>query len=212
MLAAIYVRCSTAEQTPENQIEPCKKLAENRGYEVLNTYIELISGYKQVARPSYEAVKELARKGEIQAIIVWSLDRWVRSRDTLISDISLLKQYGCKLHSVQEAWLEAVNLEGPLGTTIQSFLLGLVGSLAQLESQRKSERVKLAYQAHTGKKWGRPGLSEGVKARVLRLHAEGQSMRRISQIVTYWDRNNNRQKLSLGAVHKIITLSSATKP
>jgi len=167
MKAVIYLRTSTEEQEPENQKKECLDLAERRGYEVKEVFLERISGYKQIDRPYYNKVKELARKGEIQAVIVWSLDRWVRNRDTLLEDTTLLGNYGCKIHSVKESWLEAINIEGSLGRTIKEFLLGLMGSLGEMESQRKSERVKLAVRkkdgktvSYKGKKWGRKGLSK----------------------------------------------------
>jgi len=162
MKAIIYLRTSTEDQEPENQKKECLEFARNRGYEVTEILLEKLSGFKQIDRPEYEKVKEKARKGEIKAVIVWALDRWVRNRDTLLEDTTILRNYGCKIHSVKEAWLEAINIEGSLGKTIQEFLLGLMGSIGEMESQRKSERVKLAVRkengttkSYKGKKWGR---------------------------------------------------------
>ena len=114
MRAAIYVRTSTIDQKPENQIEPCKKLALSRGYEIEGIYIERLSGYKDISRPEYEKIKNKAHLGEINAVVCWALDRWVRNRDTLIEDVSSLKSCGCNIHTVKDAWLEAINIEGPL--------------------------------------------------------------------------------------------------
>lgn len=179
MKCAIYLRTSTLEQHPEKQKDECVQLAEARGYEVVNVFHEQLSGYKQIERPIYEDIKKLAHKGEINAVIVWSLDRWVRNRDTLLDDITSLKSYGCKLHSVKEQWLEAVKVDGSLGKTIQEFLLGLIGSLGEMESQRKSERVKMAHQNHKGKKWGRPKVEVNV-FKVWNLKNQGLSIRKIA--------------------------------
>ncbi|TRZ50127.1 MAG: recombinase family protein [Dehalococcoidia bacterium] len=210
MKAIIYVRTSTTEQTPENQIAACKQFALSRGYEVVDVFMEQLSGYKDIERPKYNEIKERAYVGEIQAVIVWALDRWVRNRDTLLEDVTMLRNYNVKLHSVQESWLEAVNIEGSLGKTIQEFLLGLIGSLGEMESQRKSERVKIAYIKHKQenrkyKKWGRRSLPPRVVNEVLELYNNGVSMRKISKQVFYLDKNKNSKNLSLGAVHKIIT-------
>ena len=204
MKAIIYLRTSTTEQYPEKQKVDCLRFAESRGYEVIQVYQEQLSGYKNIIRPMYEEVKARAFKGEIQAVIVWALDRWVRNRDTLLEDVTSLRSYGVKLHSVQEQWLEAVNIEGSLGKTIQEFLLGLVGCLGQMESQRKSERTKMAFKNKTGR-WGRKSLPEITQQKIIEAHQSGKTLRQISQEIFYYDKNNHKKLVSLGAVHKIIT-------
>lgn len=204
MNAVIYVRTSTKEQFPEKQLKDCVRFAEARGYTIIAEYVEKVSAFKKDAkRPMYEEIKEKARIGEIKAVVVWALDRWVRNRDTLLEDVANLTRYGCKLHSVREAYLEAVNIEGAIGKTIQDFLLGLIGSMAQLESQRKADRTHLAYQNRTGR-WGRKPLPKRVVNEVLELHKNGETMRRIAQSVFYYDKNKNKKNLSLASVHKII--------
>lgn len=196
MKAAIYLRTSTEEQTPENQKKDCLEFAKNRGYEVNEILLEKISAFSGIDRPNYEKVKEMARKGEINAVIVWALDRWIRNRDTLLEDVTILRNYGCKIHSVKEAWLEAINIEGSLGKTIQEFLLGLIGSIAEMESQRKSERVKIAFKNHKGKKWGRPKVHTNKIKVILDWHSKGLSYREIKQ----------KTGLSLGKISQIISV------
>lgn len=204
MRAAIYLRTSTTEQHPEKQLKECQDFLASKGYELDNIYLEKLSGYKDITRPKYEEVKEKARRGEIKAVIVWALDRWVRNRETLLNDVTILRTYGCKLHSVQEAWLEAINIDGPLGKTIQDFLLGIVGSLAQMESQRKAERTRMSYNNRKGR-WGRKGLTDATKQAVIESYKAGHSYSRIVSEVIYYDKNRNEKHISKGAVHKIIT-------
>lgn len=204
MKAVIYLRTSTLEQHPEKQKQECLNFAKNRGYEVIEIFEEKLSGWKG-ERPLYDKVKNMAFKGEIKAVIVWALDRWIRNRDTLLEDVTALKSYGVRLHSIKEEWLEAINIDGPLGKTVQDFLLGLVGSLGELESQRKSERVKMAHASHKGRKWGRPDLPESAKKEVIEQFKSGKSLREIARTLSYWDSNRNKQSISLGAVHKIVT-------
>lgn len=196
MKAVIYLRTSTKEQNPENQKEECLRFAKNRGYEVLEVLQEELSGFKDIIRPNYEKVVQMARKGEIQAVIVWAMDRWVRNRDTLLEDVIILRNYGVKLHSVKEAWLEAINIEGSLGRTIQDFLLGLIGSIAEMESERKSERVKIAFKNHKGKKWGRPKVHTNKIKIILDLYNQGLSYREI----------NKKSGLSIGAISKVLNV------
>lgn len=208
-----YLRTSTTIQDAGLQAEETKKLANQKGYEIVAVFEEKLSAFKQVERPYYEKVKEMARKREIDAVIVWALDRWVRNRDTLLDDVVLLRNYGVKIHSVKEAWLEAINIEGAIGKTVTDFLLGLIGSIAEMESQRKSERVKMAYQQGKNKrKWGRPSLSKIAKEKIISLHQEGKKIREIADIVSYADRNNNMKNVSIAVVHKIIKDYEQSKP
>ncbi len=205
MKAAIYLRTSTPEQHPEKQEKECVAFAKARGYEIEGIYSEQLSGFKDIVRPQYELVKEKARTGKINCVICWALDRWVRKRDTLLLDITILRNYGVKIHSVKESWLEAINIDGSLGQTIQDFLLGLIGSLGEMESQRKSDRVKMAHKSHKGKKWGRPVIRKKTNDEIIELHKQGVPLRKISQTVFYWNRNNNKKFISVGYVHKIVT-------
>lgn len=213
MKVAIYLRTSTKEQHPENQKEECVRFANNRGYQIEGIYLEHISGFKDVERTKYDEIKQKAFRGEINGVVVWALDRWVRNRDTLLEDVIALNQYGCKLHSVKEAWLEAINIDGSIGKTIREFLLGLVGSIAEMESQRRSERVKIAYARYENdnrkyKRWGRKQLPQRVIDEVLVLNKEGLSLRDIAKRVSYFDKNNKPKLLSVGSVHKIISKKS----
>jgi len=190
---AVYLRTSTEEQHPEKQEKDCLEFCKDKDYEIEVVCIEKLSGYKQIQRPEYDKIKELARCGKIKAVVVWALDRWVRNRDTLLEDVTILRNYGCKLHSVRESWLEAINIEGALGRTLQDFLLGLVGSLAELESSRKSERVKMAFKSHKGKKWGRPKVHTNKKKIVLGLIHQGLTYRQVAE----------RTKISIGTISSI---------
>ena len=202
MKADIYLRTSTTEQHPEKQKQECLEFAKRKGYEIGEIYLEQLSGYKQIDRPYYNEVKERARQGKIQAVIVWALDRWVRNRDTLLEDVTTLRNYGVKLHSVKESWLEAINIDGSLGKTIQDFLLGLIGSLGEMESKRKSERTLMAYKNHSGKKWGRPNI-KNVDEQIINLINLGTPLRQITKEVYYWDKSRNKKYVSLGYVHKV---------
>lgn len=211
MKAVIYIRTSTAEQHPEKQLNDCKIFAEQRGYEIIEVFEEKISAFKKVKREQYDAIKQLAHEGKINAVIVWALDRWVRNRDTLLDDVTMLRMNNIKLHSVKEQWLEAINIEGSFGKTIQDFLLGLVGSMAEMESQRKRERTIMAYKNHKGKKWGRAKIiTKDIIEKVLNASKEGMSIRKISQEVSYWDKHGNKKFLSKSIVHKIISENKDT--
>lgn len=187
MRVVVYLRTSTFDQNPEHQRSSCLKFAESRGYVVdpeRDVFCEHISAWRGKERPKYDEIKSLAHRGEIKAVVVWALDRWIRDRESLLEDVNYLSARGVKFHSVQEPYLEAINIEGPLGNTIRDFLYGLIGSLAQAESDRKSERVKAAYlNSKNRDKWGRPKAKFNSRRAEYLLFECGKSLRQVASEV-----------------------------
>jgi len=189
MKAAIYIRVSTEKQTVKSQEEPCRKYCKDKKYEIYGIFIdEAKSAYHNVKRKQYDKVIDLVKKREIQHIVVWALDRWTRrGPKELKESIDYLSVYDVQLHSIQETWLDTINIPG-IGKVVKDFLIGIVGWIAQEESTRKSERVKLSkkYQKAVKKgKVGRPGIPESIRQKVLKLLEEGKSYKYIQENVTY---------------------------
>jgi len=180
---------STDKQTVKSQLEPCKDYCLKNKYEVVDVFKEKSkSAYHNVKRPVYDKVLDLVRRREIQHVVVWALDRWTRkgSKD-LRETIDYLMAYGVQLHSVQEAWLDTINIPG-VGHIVKDFLTGLVGWMAEEESRLKSERVKSSKKFQKAKKKhkvGRPKLSNDVKQRVAKLLQEGKTYKYIQDNVMY---------------------------
>lgn len=178
--AIIYLRVSTKEQNEQIQKDDCIAYCNNHNWEIVGTYQERVSAFKKdVLRPERDRVIEKARLGEAKHIVVWAFDRWVRNRDTLIEDVTTLINYGCKLHSIKDSWYESINIEGSLGKTIREFMLGLIGSLAQMESERRSERILLG-KKNTTIKQGRK-KTERDYGLINKLHEQGLSTYRIAE-------------------------------
>lgn len=205
MKSVIYLRTSTAEQNPQNQLKDCLAIVKG-DYETIE---EKQSAFKDKDRPLFESIKERISKGEIKHLIVWDLDRIYRDRKKLLGFFEFCKTYGCRIFSFRQKFLkEMQELKLPVGfewiaeMQINNFLQFL-GWIAEDESRKKSERVKIAYQNRKGK-WGRKPLSQNVINEVLDYHKKGMDLRSISQSVFYWDKHRNKKNISLGAVHKII--------
>lgn len=172
MRAAIYLRVSTEEQDESNQLSACEQFCQQRGWEIVRVYRDRLSGYhKEVERPEYEACKRDARAGKFKHIVVWSVDRWTRQGAyAFLQDLNALGAWGVHLHSVQESFLDQLNLEGELGRILRDFVAQLVALQAKMESAKLSERVKAAYRRKReqgGLVWGRKPIEldpEAVKA------------------------------------------------
>lgn len=214
MKTIIYLRTSTEEQNPENQLRDCLSINKYGDYEVLE---EKQSAFKDNDRKEFNKAIKLIKQSRNSHFIVWDLDRIYRNRKKLIEFFDMCKIYNCKIHSFRQTWLNSFdNIPEPFNEIMFDTMLQVMGWMAEEESKKKSARVKLAVRKKEGKKtksykgnvWGRKPLSKKVRAEVLNLHKQGLTIRNISKKVFYWDKNNNKKQISIGGVHKIIKQSN----
>jgi len=199
--AVIYLRVSTQQQDEELQKKDCLDYCQNHNFEVIGIYQERVSAFKEdINRPERDKVIEIAHLGQANHIVVWAFDRWIRRRDTLMEDVNTLLNLGCKLHSIKDSWFESINIDGPLGKTIKEFMLGIIGSLAEMESQRKSERIWLGKQ-HTKIKQGRKEkLTDKEKEEIKIIYAELKSLHKTA--AEYGRRH--KPKVSYGTIYNVV--------
>ena len=77
--AALYVRVSTDRQTVENQITALTKVADARGWQIVETFNDAgISGAKS-RRPALDAMLKQAQRGKFDVVMAWAIDRIGRS-------------------------------------------------------------------------------------------------------------------------------------
>ncbi len=198
----IYIRTSTEDQNPENQIKDCETLSEGE-YTLLE---DKQSAYKDnKERESFENVKKLIKSGKIKHFIVWDLDRIYRNRIKLKQFFELCKIYRCEIHSFNQDWLEQLNkIPEPFNEIMHELMLNLMGWLAEDESKKKSDRVKLAVRKKEGKptksykgnKWGRKSMHTNKIKRILTLRGQGMNYRQIA----------NEEKISIGKISQILSV------
>ena len=75
---ALYLRVSTLDQHPETQLYDLQQMAKQRGYEIVATYEDRISGAK-ARRPGLDQLLFDAKRGHFDVVLVWSFDRMARS-------------------------------------------------------------------------------------------------------------------------------------
>ncbi len=161
--AALYLRVSGDRQTIENQRSDVEQLARARGYEML-LFEESESAAK--SGPVFDRMLTDVRTGNIQAVIVWALDRLHRSMQGAINDVLELDRLGVRILSVREPWLDTA---GP----VRSLLVGIFGWVAEQERARLIERTKAGLERarREGKRLGRPPCS------MIALHAAAEAVR-----------------------------------
>jgi len=132
--AVIYARVSTSDQHLENQVLDLRKLAAQRGFEVVREYCDRgISGSK-ARRAGLDAMMADARRGEFSVVLVAAFDRIARSTKNFLEIVDELNGLGIEFISAPEA----IDTSGPMGR----MFITLVGSIAELERSLIVERIK----------------------------------------------------------------------
>ncbi|MEV6571831.1 recombinase family protein [Streptomyces sp. NPDC051577] len=151
--AVIYVRISQdrtgAHLGVDRQLEDCKALAESRGWEVIETYVDNdISAYSGKRRPDYRRMLDDLENGVATVVISWHTDRLHRSPTELEEYIDLSQRRGIDTHTVQAGDLDLSTSSGRMTARIH-------GAVARHESEHKAERVARArLQKAKAGKWG----------------------------------------------------------
>lgn len=110
MRAAIYTRVSTDEQAEhgyslESQVEACRKYASDHGLDIVGDIADDYSG-SMLDRPGLNELRGLVVGGRVDAVVVYSSDRWTRNlAHSLILREELLVA-GVELHYVSRGKLE----------------------------------------------------------------------------------------------------------
>jgi DNA invertase Pin-like site-specific DNA recombinase len=131
---AFYARVSTADQHVENQFLDLRKLAAQRGFEVVREYSDQgISGSK-ARRPGLDAMMADARRGEFSVLTVAAFDRIARSTKNFLEIVDELHELGIEFISAREA----IDTSGPMGR----MFITLIGSIAELEKSILVERIR----------------------------------------------------------------------
>jgi DNA invertase Pin-like site-specific DNA recombinase len=174
MRAAIYARVSTHDQqTLGLQAEAMAAYVEGRGWDLVRQAKDVGSGAKE--RAGREALLKAARRREIDAVVVWRLDRWGRSLPDLVVTLRELTELGVGFVSLTEA----LDLTTPTGRA----LAGMLAVFAEFEREVLRERVRagIAQARREGRPHGRPRTASLKAAEVLRLNGESVSHSEIAR-------------------------------
>ena len=109
----------------------------------------------------------MARRREIDAILVWKLDRFGRSLADLITSLNELRELGVVFVSITEA----LDFSTPSGRA----MAGMLSTFAEFERDMIRERVKagIANAREKGKPHGRPKTASNKLDKILELKSEG---------------------------------------
>jgi putative DNA-invertase from lambdoid prophage Rac len=192
MRAALYARVSTYDQqTLSLQIASMQEYVKQRGWVITKEIQEIGSGAKK--RPQRDELLKLARKREIDVIIVWKLDRWGRSLHDLILCFEELNALNVGFISITEA----IDMTTPSGRALAAML----AVFASFERDVLRDRVKagIAHAKRLGKPHGRPVTTANHLQEIRSLFNKGVSKSQIAKklgisrtSVTKWLNHNHQ--------------------
>ena len=201
---AYYLRVSTEAQELENQRREILPFIDRRGWKLVHTFEDVMSGRKREKdRPGFAAMFKSAHQRKFDILVFWALDRLTRegTRATL-NYLQRLESKGVGYVSYQEQWLDST---GPF----KDVMISMFATLAKQERARISERTiaGLKVARAKGKRLGRPPLPEETVRTVLTLNQHaGIGARKIAKSTGF----------PLGTVSAILTRSrqqtSSPKP
>ena len=170
--AALYARCSTHDkgQDPELQLSPLREYCQRRGFVMAGEYVDNgVSGTKD-RRPQLDGLLEVARKRQIDLIIVWKLDRFGRSLKQLVTVLDELSNLGIGFISYQD------NLD--LTTPQGRLMFHIIGAMAEFERELIRERVKAGLEnaKRKGKRLGRKPIPPIEKEKIITLLEKDPSL------------------------------------
>ncbi|MDX6768937.1 MAG: recombinase family protein [Elusimicrobiota bacterium] len=171
---AIYARVSTRDQTPENQLIALRDYVRNRGWEIVEEFVDHgVSGAKE-QRPQLGRMLELVRRRRCDIVLVWKFDRFARSSRHLLNTLEEFRALGVEFVSFSEA----IDTTTPAGRMV----FAMVASIAEFERSLIQERVLAGLQRARarGRRLGRPRVEIDVD-RATALKAQGMSIRQIAR-------------------------------
>jgi DNA invertase Pin-like site-specific DNA recombinase len=170
----LYARVSAAHpHTIPMQLRQMREHAMRRGWRIVLTVREMKSGAKH--RPQRELVMNAARRRELDAVLVWRLDRWGRSLPDLVLTLRELAELGVAFVSLTEAF----DLTTPTGRAMAR----MVAVFAEFERQIRSERVTAGIEQarREGRHLGRPRSASLKAKQVRKLFRKGKSKSEIAR-------------------------------
>ena len=142
--AAIYTRISSDPSGQaagvERQRKACQKLADEHNLTVVGVYEDNdVSAFSGKTRPNFERLLTDAAEGSFDVVLVWAADRLYRRLADLEKIAPAFDAAGVSVVAVKSGDIDLSTADGRMTAR-------LLGTIAQHESEKKSERITAAAQ------------------------------------------------------------------
>ena len=172
----IFARTSTSKQTVDNQLHDLRKVAHNNGWEIVDEYLEVVSGAKgRDQRKEFDRLLKDVIRGKFEMILAWDVSRLGRSLKTLVEFIEDIQERNVDLYLHQNGI--------DTSTSAGKAMFQMIGIFSEFERSIISDRIKTALDRvrSEGKKLGRPtNYNDGMKNSIRLLRDRGMSIKKIA--------------------------------
>lgn len=178
MKVAIYCRVSTNEQSCFRQKRDLIDFAQKECHEIMGIWSETVSGIS-LKRTERNKVMALAKRKEIDAVMVTELSRWGRNTSDLLNTLHELNTWGVKFICLTG---QQFDLSTPEGLAVAK----MMASFVQFEREMTQERVRSglvlakARGKQLGRRKGNRPKSDKLAPEVLSMVKKGYSYRHIA--------------------------------
>jgi DNA invertase Pin-like site-specific DNA recombinase len=172
----IYSRVSTDRQNHDSQLAELRQYVARRGWQNVEEIVDTISGTKN-SRQGLDRLMAAVRRGKVDAVICFRLDRLGRSLSHLVQ---LVDEFAA--HKVALI-VPAQGIDTGAKNPMAEMQLGMLAVFAQFERAIIVERVNagLAAARKRGVRLGRPRRENEHRGDVARLRAQGLTGRAIAR-------------------------------
>jgi len=184
---AIYARVSTTKQDNENQLAQLREYAEKQNWQVFDCYIDQESGSTS-DRSEFQRMFVDASRRKFNLVLFWALDRFSREGVlATLQSLNRLESCGVAYKSYTEPFFDSCGV-------FKDAVVAIMATLAKQERVKRAERTRagLAIAKAKGKTLGRPKMTRACSADVVRLRAQGQSLRAIGRSLGISERSVRR--------------------
>jgi DNA invertase Pin-like site-specific DNA recombinase len=140
---AIYLRCSTNEQTTDSQRVELQEYVAHRMYATLEIFDDAGHSGASTNRPEMKRLMKLARERKIDTVVVYKLDRWFRSLSETVWTLKELTELGISFIALKD--------QIDLTTAVGRLTANMLASFAEFEREIISERVRSGLKAAKAK-------------------------------------------------------------
>ena len=177
--AAIYLRASRDDQTTENQRLVLARVAEHRGWLIVQTYEDQgIRGAKgRDQRPAFDAMLKDAVRRRFDVLMVWSIDRLGRSVLHVANALAELDAAGIRLYCDQQG----IDSSTPMGRA----MIQMASVFGEQERSILRSRVLAGLQRvrAQGGKLGRPKVSPKIENAIRAHLSVGNGLLKVAALV-----------------------------